>query len=854
MTTLLNTYNGTTTQLKRLGIDVSDLTSSELANGAAVDKVIESLGKYSEELAKLDTRQSLTNIANAWGDIQQSVGDLINFSFSPLISSFDTAITNFQIKFDAFVQNVKIVFSSFPEFIREVGSLISFMMDSLFSYEGIKAFLSNLVETVPKTLKLILDNCISLLDLALNAIPSAVSGMLDGIYNYGMYLLTSYCDDVGFDLTELINNIGTWLTESTIGKVIDNIVSTAVNGIRLIGALIKNIPAMLSLVVENAGAIVTNSFISLKNYFTGILADIVNAIASTLEKINFPQMLENVKTSVTNIFGKIGSWFSAIGNTAKDTFRYIGEVLQVTFSWDTIKTTVTTLFKNIGAIASNVIKTIFVSIPSMIGNLFTGIVEWIAYVGIKLKNTILESIENVIKDAGSKIQGTWFGRLFGLGDKLVSIDLGVDRSAETVMYDKALSSFSAIGDNITEAVQNAVDTADVIKENNQAVKDLYSGIKGIEVATPDYTEVTAAVKDAGGLVEKLYSFADTLLDSKTDNSQAWAEIGDKFDELLNPVIEKWEASTGQTIGQKLSTWTAKSSSQYLDASKKSFSTIGDALKTWGSDFVLSNKEAIGELWSDLSSFAGDMFGDDIDAFTSWLNDFLEKNNLKTTSSIEDATNKIVNAVKEKSTTGGIFSSAWSSATTSSQKDADGNALSIFSQASGIANIASSLSSSLGTLLNSVMPIIDAVSSGAWWMEILVQVVAGFVSVMGPMVETVLAPLNNALTLTGEMLAQVFLPIFDSIYPIMQILSDMLMTFVVPAFQLLSPIIELVALVFDALTPVIALVGKAFTIVASPIQYVADLFTWLGKWISYLGQCIGTAVYNITHPFSTKSMP
>lgn len=249
-----------------------------------------------------------------------------------------------------------------------------------------------------------------------------------------------------------------------------------------------------------------------------------------------------------------------------------------------------------------------------------------------------------------------------------------------------------------------------------------------------------------------------------------------------------------------------------------------------------------------------MFGDDIDAFTSWLNDFLEKNNLKTTSSIEDATNKIVNAVKEKSTTGGIFSSAWSSATTSSQKDADGNALSIFSQASGIANIASSLSSSLGTLLNSVMPIIDAVSSGAWWMEILVQVVAGFVSVMGPMVETVLAPLNNALTLTGEMLAQVFLPIFDSIYPIMQILSDMLMTFVVPAFQLLSPIIELVALVFDALTPVIALVGKAFTIVASPIQYVADLFTWLGKWISYLGQCIGTAVYNITHPFSTKSMP
>ena len=854
MTTLLNTYSGTTTQLKRLGIDVSDLTTRELASGAAVDKVISSLGKYSEELAKLDTRQSLTNIANAWGDIQQSVGDLINFSFSPLISSFDSAITNFQIKFDAFIQNVKIVFSSFPEFIREVGSLISSMMDSLFSSEGIKAFLSNLVETVPKTVKLVLDNCINLVDLALNAIPNAVSSMLDGLYNYGMYIITSYCDEVGFDLTVLINNIGTWLTESPVGKVIDSIVSTAVNDIRLIGSLVKNIPDMLSLVVENASAIVINSFISLKNYFTQILADIVNAIASTLEKINFPQLIENVKTAFTNVFGKIGSWFSAIGETAKDTFRYIGQVLEVTFSWDTVKTTVTTLFKNIGSIASAVIKTIFVSIPSMIGNLFTGIVQWIGYVGIKLKNTILESIENVIKDAGNKIQGTWFGKLFGLGDKLVSIDLGVDKSSEEAMHSKALSSFSAIGDNFTQAVQNAVDTADIIKENNQAVKDLYSGIKGIEIAKPDYTEVTASIKDAGSIVERLYSFGDSLLDSKVNNTEAWNEIGEKFDELLNPVIEKWEASTGQSIGQKLSTWTAKSSSQYLDASKKSFSTIGDALKTWGSDFVLGNKEAISELWSDLSSFAGDMFGDDIDAFTSWLNDFLEKNSLKTTSSIEGATKELVTAINGKSNAGGIFSSAWSSATTSSQKDADGNALSIFSQESGIANIASSLSSSLGTLFDTIMPIIDAVSSGAWWMALLAKIVEGFVSVMSPMADTVLAPLNDALTLIGQMLAQVFLPIFDSIYPIMQILSDILMTLVVPAFQLLSPIIELVALVFDALTPVIALVGKAFTIITAPIKYVADLFTWLGRWISYLGQCIGTAVYNITHPFSTKSMP
>ena len=63
-----------------------------------------------------------------------------------------------------------------------------------------------------------------------------------------------------------------------------------------------------------------------------------------------------------------------------------------------------------------------------------------------------------------------------------------------------------------------------------------------------------------------------------------------------------------------------------------------------------------------------------------------------------------------------------------------------------------------------------------------------------------------------------------------------------------------ALVFDALTPVVSGVGKLFSLIMAPIHYVADLFSWLGKWISYLGECIGIAIYNITHPFSAKSMP
>lgn len=854
MTTLLNTYTGTTTQLKRLGIDVSDLTSAELENGEAIDRVISSLGKYSEELAEIDTRQHLTNIANAWGDIQQSVGDLINYSFSPMISSLDTAINNIQVRFDAFVQNTKIVLSNFPEFINKLGETASSIIGKIFSYEGIKSHLETLVKVVPKYFKLAIDDAIAVLDLSLNAIPDAVNALMEGIYNYGMYLLVSFCDDVGVDISELINNIGTWLTESDIGKVINNILSTVINGVKLMGALIKNIPDMLELVVDNADTIVKNSFIALKNFFFGGLSDIVTATGQTLERINFPQLVENIKTAFTNVFGKVGAWFTAIGSTAKDTFRYIGDILKVTFEWDSLKTIFTTLFKNIGAMAAAVIKTIFVSIPKMIGNLFSGIIEWIGYVGVKLKNTILEAIQNVIRDAGEKIQGTWFGKLFGFGGKLAAIDLGVDTEGEEKLLKRAEASFSSIGDNFSEAVQNAVDTASVIEENNKAVKDLYQGVKGITVATPDYTEVTAAVKDSGEIVEKLFTWGDTLLKNKEDNSEAWAEIGEKFDTLLSPVIEEWEASTGETIGEKLATWTAKSGDEYLKASKKSFSSIGDSLKTWGAEFVSSNKDALSEIWKDIKTYAGDMFGDDIDEFTSWLGAFLERNSVKTTTAIEEGTGSVVDAIKGKSTSSSILSSAWDKATDSGLKDESDSSLSIFGKESGISNIVSSLSSSLGTLLDSVMAIIDAVVSGCWWMEFLVKIVEGFVSVMSPMIDAVLAPLNDALTLTGEMLAELFLPIFNRIYPIMQIVADILMTAVVPVLQMLSPIIEIVALVFDALTPVISALGKVFTLVMAPIQYVADLLSWLGRWIGYFGECIGTALYNITHPFSAKSMP
>ena len=52
MTTLLGTLKGTTTQLRKMVIDLKGITDEELRQGAAIDVVIRQLVSYSDEMAK----------------------------------------------------------------------------------------------------------------------------------------------------------------------------------------------------------------------------------------------------------------------------------------------------------------------------------------------------------------------------------------------------------------------------------------------------------------------------------------------------------------------------------------------------------------------------------------------------------------------------------------------------------------------------------------------------------------------------------------------------------------------------------------------------------------------------------
>ena len=130
------------------------------------------------------------------------------------------------------------------------------------------------------------------------------------------------------------------------------------------------------------------------------------------------------------------------------------------------------------------------------------------------------------------------------------------------------------------------------------------------------------------------------------------------------------------------------------------------------------------------------------------------------------------------------------------------------------------------------------------LALLIPVIEGFASVIGPAITEVLAPLFNALTQVGQMLGAALLPILDALMPIFSLLANLIITNFTPILQLLAPVIQIIALVFQSMSPVLVLLTKAFTILMSPIQYIADLFSWLGG-------VIKTFAWNIAHPFRTR---
>ncbi len=285
MTTLLNTYNGTTTQLKRLGIDTSNLTSEQLKNGAAVDLVREKFGDLTEAMAEADSKQHLTNISNTIGDIKQQIGGVIDYLTRDSIAQFDTALQDSFSNIQEIVNYVGAVIANFPQVAKEALSLIGSMLQTIFSWD----FLKDVIETF-------FQNLTTLFTALFTVIRDDVPILLA----YTLHKVSAFVVNIGSLILKA--------AELVIGKIA-NAVKPIVNSVT--ADVLDGVGSVLETIEDGLNAIVA----ALKKIGNSVLGDIFSIIGWVLDKI------ESALESVVNVFAR-----SALGKFigAKETTINLG--------------------------------------------------------------------------------------------------------------------------------------------------------------------------------------------------------------------------------------------------------------------------------------------------------------------------------------------------------------------------------------------------------------------------------------------------------------------------------------------------------------------------------------------------
>jgi hypothetical protein len=224
-----------------------------------------------------------------------------------------------------------------------------------------------------------------------------------------------------------------------------------------------------------------------------------------------------IKTNLTAIINYVGAVMKNLPSAFKLTLSTVWELLKRTFEWDSLKQIITTTAQNIGIVISAMLKAVFESIPKLLGNAVVGIISWVTYIALNIESAILGAFQNAINKAGDKIQGTWVGKLFGLGDKLANLDMGAQASKDEATFYKqqADQSFENLGPLLRDALTDAIDTAQTVTLNSaDMVSSLYGDI-GLdfktaldEIVAPDL-EAIAQKADAANQTKLLSQIASS---------------------------------------------------------------------------------------------------------------------------------------------------------------------------------------------------------------------------------------------------------------------------------------------------------------------------------------------------------
>lgn len=509
MEALLNTMQGSAGELAKYGIGVENLTKEELTNGKALDLVIEKMGSLSDEMSKDSLSQYSKNIKDTFGDIQQGIGQVFSVLATPIAKAIDEGLLAFQEGFQSSVDDVTIMIKNLPLVFEKFVELIRAMTNKLFDYENLKAIFIAFLQGILLSVKTALERIANMISL----ISGVVESLMDGIRNYVMGIIIGICNDIGINISGIINKIGEWLVNSPIGKVVDQIISTIVNGIRLTGALIKNIPSMVKIIASSINTIVENIFLDIQNGFWGGLSSATQGLKRFVD--NIVQSFANIGTDLRNVFGWIVAAFKSIGSTGKDVFRYIGDVIKATFSWEMIKTN-----------ALGMIDTFCNFFIDALNGIIDKAIGWMSKLGIEVKKINRSNL------SGQEGMVNPYANIKGIQT------YGVDFEKES--YKTVTSSFSKLLDNLDDwfierMPENESNWTSISKQFANLLNPVFEKYSTESATTVGQTLATWTSKSSkeyfeqskksfASIGEFLDDWGSTFLDDEKENFNAFKDV------------------------------------------------------------------------------------------------------------------------------------------------------------------------------------------------------------------------------------------------------------------------------------------------------------------------------------------
>ena len=509
MEALLDTMQGSAGELAKYGIGVENLTKGELENGKALDLVIEKMGGLSDEMSKGSLTQYSKNIKDTFGDIQQGIGQVFSVLAAPIAKAIDEGLLSFKEGFQSSVDDVTIMIKNLPLVFEKFVELIRSMTSKLFDYENLKALFIAFLQGILLSVKTALERIANMMSL----IYGVVESLMDGIKNYVMGIIIGICNDIGINISGIINKIGEWLVNSPIGKVVDQIISTIVNGIRLTGALIKNIPSMVKIIASSINTIVENIFLDIQNGFWGGLSSATQGLKRFVD--NIVQSFSNIGTDLRNVFGWVVAAFKSIGNTGKDVFRYIGDVIKATFSWEMIKTN-----------ALGMIDTFCNFFIDALNGIIDKAVGWMSKLGIEVKKINRSNL------SGQEGMVNPYANIKGIQT------YGIDFEKEG--YKTVTSSFSKLLDNLDDwfierMPENESNWTSISKQFANLLNPVFEKYSTESATTVGQTLATWTSKSSkeyfeqskksfASIGEFLDDWGSTFLDDEKENFKAFKDV------------------------------------------------------------------------------------------------------------------------------------------------------------------------------------------------------------------------------------------------------------------------------------------------------------------------------------------